>query len=270
MMSTHRVILVAIDASPHSLAALESAAKLAARLHAELRGMYVEDINLVRMSELPFASAVTSSGESYRLTREDLERQLHRQAEIARRALESAGARSKVVCSFSVVRGTVTREIVSAASGAEIVTVGRAGWSVRGGKRLGSVVRSLLSEAGASLLMVEENGIDGPFAVVYDGGAAAARALDLAAALAADHLSPVRVFLIGEAVQQKDRVEAELRNRGIAAHLEILSADLASGLVASLKGSITRTVLLPASVFGEAVQAVRLLEHLNRTVMVVR
>lgn len=269
-MSGHRFVLVAIDASPHSLAALESAAKLAARLHAELRGMYVEDINLVRMAELPFASAISSSGESHRLTREDLERQLHRQAEIARRALESAGARSKVVCTFSVVRGAVTHEIVAAASSAEIVTVGRAGWSVRGGTRLGSVVRSLLSEAGVSLLMVEQNGIDGPFSVVYDGSATAGRALELASALAVDHVSPVRIFLIGAGAERKDSVEAELRKRGIPARFETLKGDLMAELASSLRNSGTRTVLLPASVFPEAVQAASLLESLNRTVLLVR
>ncbi|MBK7177644.1 MAG: universal stress protein [Chloroflexi bacterium] len=48
-------ILVALDASPHSLAALEAAIDLAERLDAELQGLFVEDINLLRLAQLPFA-----------------------------------------------------------------------------------------------------------------------------------------------------------------------------------------------------------------------
>ncbi|MCB0182612.1 MAG: universal stress protein, partial [Caldilineaceae bacterium] len=40
-------ILVALDASPHSLAALRAAAKLAATVHAELHGLFIEDDRLL-------------------------------------------------------------------------------------------------------------------------------------------------------------------------------------------------------------------------------
>ena len=51
---TPRRILVALDASAHSHAALAAAVALAARLHAEIEGLFVEDINLLRLAELPF------------------------------------------------------------------------------------------------------------------------------------------------------------------------------------------------------------------------
>ena len=51
----YRRILVALDASPHSLAALEAAAELAASLRAELIGLFVEDANLLRVAGFPFA-----------------------------------------------------------------------------------------------------------------------------------------------------------------------------------------------------------------------
>src|SRR5215207_6945347 len=47
-------ILVALDMSPHSEAALAAAAELAVALGLELRGLYVEDINLLRLCGLPF------------------------------------------------------------------------------------------------------------------------------------------------------------------------------------------------------------------------
>ena len=76
-----RRILVALDASPHSLAALRAAAELAADLDAELVGIFVEDINLLRLSDLPLASEVTIyTTTSRRLNRQEIERQLRSQA----------------------------------------------------------------------------------------------------------------------------------------------------------------------------------------------
>ena len=87
--ATIRRILVALDASPHSFAALEAAAHLAAHLEAELSGLYVEDENLLRGAELPITRMVGSfSGEVRPVERGDMEQQLNVQAARARRALE--------------------------------------------------------------------------------------------------------------------------------------------------------------------------------------
>ncbi len=50
---TIRRILVALDASPHSQAALEAASDLADALKAELVGIFVEDVNLFERSLNP-------------------------------------------------------------------------------------------------------------------------------------------------------------------------------------------------------------------------
>ena len=47
---TIRRILVALDASPHSQAALQAASELAAALKAELVGIFVEDVNLLHLA----------------------------------------------------------------------------------------------------------------------------------------------------------------------------------------------------------------------------
>ena len=43
-----RRILVALDSSPHSMAALETAVELAANLGARIIGLFVEEANLLR------------------------------------------------------------------------------------------------------------------------------------------------------------------------------------------------------------------------------
>ncbi len=68
-------ILVALDTSPSSTAALMAAAELAAALHMELRGLFVEDINLLHLCGLPFGLEIGSfTAKPRRLEQAQLER----------------------------------------------------------------------------------------------------------------------------------------------------------------------------------------------------
>ena len=91
--ATFRRILVALDASQESMDALSTAAQMARRLHAELIGLFVEDENLLKLVQHPFAREVnllTSVGRS--LDTATLERDLKMQAALARRGLERVAA----------------------------------------------------------------------------------------------------------------------------------------------------------------------------------
>ncbi|PKN22384.1 MAG: hypothetical protein CVU64_24985, partial [Deltaproteobacteria bacterium HGW-Deltaproteobacteria-21] len=57
---TIRRILVAMDPSYRSVGALDVAAELAARLGAELSAVFVEDVDLLHLAELPFAMEIGS------------------------------------------------------------------------------------------------------------------------------------------------------------------------------------------------------------------
>ena len=111
-----RRILVALDASNHSLAALEAAVELAATMKAELEGLYVEDVKLLRVASSPATREVRYPFVSAaQLDSEYMERQLRAQASQARRALMAACEKQKVKWSFRVVRGEVAHEVVAAA-----------------------------------------------------------------------------------------------------------------------------------------------------------
>ena len=76
-----RRILVALDGSYHSLAALEAAAELAASLEAELHGLFVEDVNLLRVAGSPVAREVCYPfSRTTRPNQRTMERQLRAQA----------------------------------------------------------------------------------------------------------------------------------------------------------------------------------------------
>ena len=101
-------ILVALDASTHSLAALEEAAALASRLKAEVMGLFVEDINLLRLATSPMARQIglpSAIGEE--IDSAMIESGLRAQASQARAALAAAAGRAGVNWSFRTVRGRV-------------------------------------------------------------------------------------------------------------------------------------------------------------------
>lgn len=219
---TIRRILVALDASSHSLAAVEAAVELAARLEAELLGLFVEDIELLRLADSPYAREVLyASAKETPLSRATMEARLRAQSEQARKALVAAAERSQVRCSFRIVRGKVTSEILAAASEADLLALGRIGWSFGSQVRMGSTALEVVTSA-IPVLLVSEQGVppDVRLVVHYDGSAAARRGLLTAAQLARPGKGGITVLLAAgnreRASTMQDEVDALLEGRGIA------------------------------------------------------
>ena len=151
-----RRILVALDASPHSMAALEAAAELAAGLQAELLGVFVEDVNLLRLAGLPFAREVHAFSAIPRaLDSQEIERELRAQAERARRALARAAEREQVRWTFRVVRGPVLEELLAASAQADLISLGKQGWSANMRRTMGSTAWEILSQATCHALLIQ-------------------------------------------------------------------------------------------------------------------
>jgi nucleotide-binding universal stress UspA family protein len=125
---TIRRIAVALDASEHSQRALETAARLAASLKAELEGIFVEDIDLIHLAGLPFLREIRLASlaqEAVNLQR--MERELRAIARQVRQTLEFVAQREGISCSFRVRRGRVEAELMEAAMEVDVLTLGRAG-----------------------------------------------------------------------------------------------------------------------------------------------
>jgi nucleotide-binding universal stress UspA family protein len=119
-----RRILVALDATRASAAALEAAVSLAEHLEAELLGLFVEDVNLLRLAALPFAHEVGfPSARARRLESDDMERTLRAQATLAQQALVTAVHQRRVPWSFRVVRGQVVTELLAASQQADLIAI---------------------------------------------------------------------------------------------------------------------------------------------------
>lgn len=181
-----RRILVALDVSAHSQAALEAAANVAALLEAELVGIFVEDINLLRVAQLPFVQEVCFPMAEVRdIGVSQMERHWRSQANEARRQLGEMAAERRVKWSFRVVRGPVSDELLTAALDMDLLALGRLGRSSSRRAQLGSTARKAIYEgSGPVLLMHAGIDLEQPVLVIFDGSDASYRALDVAATLA--------------------------------------------------------------------------------------
>jgi nucleotide-binding universal stress UspA family protein len=206
-----RRIMVALDASRHSLAALEAASELADALKAELVGIFVEDIDLLRLAGLPFAREIRYlSLLEQPLSSADMERALRAQAAQIKQALASVAARRQLRWSFRVLRGRVAAELLTAAQEADILALGRASSATTRRVRLGVTARIVVAEATRAVLLLQHgHAICQPVQVVYDGSTAARRALATAVRLAPTVGGQLTVIILAEAAETAQRLQEE-------------------------------------------------------------
>lgn len=119
-----RRIIVGMEPAPRGRATLEAAAKLAARMEAELVGLFVENIDLLNFAGLPFAREVCLASATRRaLDVEGVERHLRALARDAQQTLATVAGRVSVRWSFRVARGSAAGELLAAAADADLVIV---------------------------------------------------------------------------------------------------------------------------------------------------
>lgn len=244
-----RRILVALDASAHSLAALEASMELAALLGAELEGLYVEDENLHHLTRLPFAKEVDSvSGETRRLRPSDVETHLRRQAERVRGSFERNARRHQVRWRFRTSRGRVPARIREAAADADLVIVGVRSRTPTPGP--GSTTRALVGSTARVMILRRGARLDRGVRVVFDGSAAAVEALDLGREVALERGAQLTVVLTGDAAAS-EALALELSRRPPAARVVRPARHDPEALAAVLALHGSGLVITPRAVLGD-------------------
>ncbi len=272
-----RHILVALDASPHSWAALRAAVELAARFGAEVQGLFVEDVDLLRVTELPFVCEVrVYSATARHLNFEELEQRLRAQAGEMRRALQAAAKQTQTRWAFRVVRGAITPELLAAAVEADLVIVGKSGWSPVAQQRLGSIAQALFFGASCSTLILQQNSrLRFPLWVIYDGSPLADDALATALALTPEDEETLTVLILaaGPATARRlqARVAARLEARSLTVHFHTLDSSHLQEVASLARLERCGTLIVPASeTLLEGSTLLTLLEELETPVLLVR
>jgi len=120
----HRIV-VALDSMAEARATLEGAARLAANLKADLKALFVEDINVLRLSDLPVAEVQARGGAARRPDQATLRRELRAAAGEARRQVARVATGRRLNWSFEVAQGPLFDAAIAAAGRLDLVALGR-------------------------------------------------------------------------------------------------------------------------------------------------
>ncbi len=242
-----RRILVALDASAPSLAALEAAATVAAKWEAELLGMFVEDINLLQLATLPFTREVGFPSAIQRsIEPQDVERRLRVQARLSEQALARVAGRFNLRWSFRAERGQIVTQLLEMAREVDLIVLGLRGRQVAGRMPRGAIGQALMSAATQSVLLMPEGmRIESPLLVIYDGSPSSRQALAVALRQAQDGLIVLIAAGPAERAALAREAAALVADRGLAADYRSVGADPAD-LLRALRDESNGTLILGA------------------------
>jgi hypothetical protein len=177
-------ILVMLGSIESDRAALDALRLLAGRTPSEILGMFVEDIELLTLAELPIAREYCMlTHVERRLQTPDIERQFRIQARAAQQTLAEIAARLGFPLSFRTVRGAITTLLRESLAETDVMLfgAGRSALRMPGG--------STRADSGHPSRRRQ------PVSVVFDGSDAAQRALQVALQIATDDSIPLTVIL---------------------------------------------------------------------------
>lgn len=270
-----RRIAVALDASPHSRAALRMAVRMAMDFEAEVQGVFVEDAEAMRAAQLPFAREVRSFTRSpSELTDRRIRRQIRRQGEAAEALVRQWAERADVPYAFRTVEGDVAAELVAAAGEADLMAMGKT--STRSSRRkLGSTTRAVLQTSPAPVLVLRTPVQPSrPVLAYFDGTPAGEAALTMAARLAMRAGTPLKVLLPAQDGVDPDELRAVVRRRfgGLGRlRTRLLTEPNADRLAAVARDEGSGLVVVPNDAVSRPDDALRrFLATLDRPVVVVR
>jgi hypothetical protein len=171
-----RRIAVTLDAFDLNVIALDQAARLARRLGAKLEGIFIEDIDLLQLAEMPFLREVRRSSRSVEaINPVRMEQEFRVLARRAERLLGEQATRHHVSWSFRIWRGSIDADLLDAAMEVDILALSRLG---------SALTRGHPARAGHNAV-----------AVLYGDSEAAARALETAAGMAAEQQAGLNILL---------------------------------------------------------------------------
>ena len=273
-----RRILIALDASPPSIAALEAAAALAVRVNAELLGVFIEDVNLLRLAGLPFAAEIGVLAPRTRpFASDEMEQHLRAQRVRAEAALVRVAERLQLRWSFRVARGQIVPELLAAAMEADLMALGSMSTQMIRRAWLGSTTQALMARAARPLLIAPHGAtVRLPIAVVYTDSPGSAQALALAQYVC-ERLGDgeLVVLLIADDAEQEERLRRTAAARLEASHGTVryrwlVEAD-ANALARALRAERAGTLVFATDVGELDAQSLRqLLERMDIAVLLVR
>lgn len=224
-----RRILVALDTSPHSQAALHAAAHLARHAEAELQGLFVSDDTWHKIGKISLIREISEiTGETRSFGEKEMEEQSRLIKNRIEEYLQKIARHSGVKYRLDSVTGSIEEELLKAAEDVDLITVGRTGHAHKQEDQLGKTTRHIISHAKKPVLMLEKGLSIGkaPIICIYDGTEQSQRGLDLALNLAERQQSQVQIIGLAnqsESIQNRNKeIEERAQQANIPVRLHLI------------------------------------------------
>lgn len=210
-----RRIVIAIESSSHVKTAAESAATLAAHLHAELEGVLIQDINLARLAALPVGREIQfPTGEARDFTLDTLQSQNKNTEATARKEILTAAQHAHVGHSFRVAMGKIEIETIKAAEEADLLILCSSDNAGSRFSRSAAIARIVAEPTSGSVLIWKsgQQNLYNPF-VCYDGSPHSKRALNAAARISEARGNAPTVIIIAQELELSARLRKEVQSQ---------------------------------------------------------
>lgn len=265
-----RRIAIALADEGADNSALAAAAQLAASMQSELAGLFVEDINLLRLAGLPFAREFSHfTNIERRLETSEIERQLKAQATAAQRALALAAEQAGVPWSFRVARGLMGAALLEIALEADVIALGATRRELVQHTALWALAEGIAGRSWRPVSRV----VASPVVAVLKPSAEASRILQVAANQAAAAQRPLTVFIAADTpegfTQLREQAVGQLGDRPAQFH-RLSRAGLTEMLAAVRAESPWLLVLAADETVLEQSAIQALCEQLNCPALLVR
>ena len=173
MSAPRRRVLAVFDPATGSADAIEAVAVLAARLGAELAGVWAQDERLLRLAELPFVRGIVpEAGAPEALVSRTRAAEIRVLGASVRRRLGEAAQRHRVSWSFETAPGTLANGVAAASAPDDLIVVEGASRPLAGGGRLPSQARTTVERVNRPVMLLPPgtNVATGPVRAVREAG----------------------------------------------------------------------------------------------------
>lgn len=215
-----REILVALDSSSHSRAALEAAAALARTMEASIHGLFVEDDNWHRISKLPSVSEVNElTGDINPLAEQKIDKEIKLLENRIQKQLRLISRLNEIKHSWKTTRGSVEEKVLEAARETDLITIGMKGHSYSKSKRLGRTAKKIIEKSKKPVLILQEGLTLGDTVItVFDASTDSRKTVRFALTIAEKNESELFVMIVSN-----DNDSSKERFRELKKHLTNIS-----------------------------------------------
>lgn len=267
-------ILIALDNSDHSIAALKAAVELALRFNAEVIGLYIEDQLLCQLAELSIIKEVSFlTANRRRMEPASMAQNFRIQAKMAEVQFRRLMHRFSLKSEFKVLRGKISHEIMQNAGQSDLILMGKMGNTIDPSKHIGSTTFDVITSANHSTLVMQHYAeIGSPVILLFDGSLASRRGLQVAASYLErdEHLF---IFLMdGEKEEQslKEDINTWIEKKKIKVTYKFLKRDNLSHIIRFAERSSSGLMIVPFPCENITQDFImRLLDEMDIPVMVI-